>query len=73
MRLFVKAKQVTKHCLEKERIQLNYNASEFDGTMILTVQSPTLKRPVTVQPVTSNISNGKHQLPAIKDFMCSIW
>lgn len=68
LRLFVKAKQVTKHCIEKEKIPLNYDSSEYDGTMILTAQSPTSKRSTTNSvPVTN-----KNQPATPKDFICSI-
>ncbi len=68
LRLFVKAKQVTKHCLEKEKIPLKYDATEFDGTLILSAQSPTTKRLPSVTSAT-----GKNLPPIQKDFMCSIW
>lgn len=69
LRLFVKAKQVTKHCIEKEKIPLNYDPSEYDGTLILSAQSPTLKR----LPSSSSSSTNKNPPPVPKDFMCSIW
>jgi hypothetical protein len=72
MRLFVKAKQVTKHCIEKEGIPLNYNSTEYDGTIILAAQAPTLKRlpPIASSPMTST---GKNLPPLLKEFVCSIW
>lgn len=72
MRLFVKAKQVTKHCIENEGIPLNYNSTEFDGTMILTTQAPTFKRfPQIASPTSSSTS--KNLPPILKEFVCSIW
>ena len=71
MRLFVKAKQVMKHCLEKEKIALNYDAAEFDGAMILSAQSPTTKRSAT--PVPPVPPANRNAPPPPKDFMCSIW
>jgi len=72
MRLFVKAKQVTKHCIEKEGIPLNYNSTEYDGTIILAAQAPTLKRlPILASPPTS--SNTKNLAPILKEFVCTIW
>jgi len=72
MRLFVKAKQVTKHCVEKEGIPLNYNSTEYDGTIILAAQAPTLKRfPLIASPTTS--STGKNLPPILKEFVCCIW
>ena len=73
MRLFVKAKQVTKHCIEKEKIPLIYDAEVFDGTMILSAQPSTPKRSPNPMPLASTSSNGKTPSPAIKDFMCGIW
>ena len=72
MRLFVKAKQVTKHCIQKEGIPLNYNSSEYDGTIILAAQSPALKRlPPMASPMIT--STGKNPPSMLKEFMCSIW
>ncbi|CAF4628917.1 unnamed protein product, partial [Rotaria socialis] len=71
MRLFIKAKQVTKHCIETEGIPLSYNPTEFDGTLIFTTQAPTPKRapPISFPTVPSNNKN----FPApVKEFMCSI-
>jgi hypothetical protein len=73
MRLFVKAKQVTKHCIEKEKIPLNYDPADYDGALILSAQSPTSKRIPNVIPPVSTSSNGKNLSPTPKDFMCSIW
>jgi hypothetical protein len=72
MRLFVKAKQVTKHCIEKEGIPLNYNSTEYDGTIILAAQAPTLKRlpPIASPPISSN---NKNLSPILKEFVCTIW
>ncbi|CAF2827423.1 unnamed protein product [Rotaria sp. Silwood2] len=71
MRLFVKAKQVTKHCIENEGIPLSYNTTEFDGSLIFTVQAPTLKRfPIMASPTTSCTS--KNPPCIVKEFMCSI-
>jgi hypothetical protein len=72
MRLFVKAKQLTKHCIEKEGIPLNYNSAEYDGTIILTAQAPTFKRlPSIASPPTYSTSKN---LPLIlKEFICTIW
>jgi hypothetical protein len=73
LRLFVKAKQVTKHCIEKEKIPLNYDdPSEYDGALILSAQSPTLKRLVSSSSSSASSSN-KNLPPTPKDFMCSIW
>ena len=69
MRLFVKAKQVTKHCIEKEKVPLHYNPKEFDGTIILTAQAPAAKRSA---PVTSPTTSNKPP-PMLKDFICTIW
>jgi len=66
LRLFVKAKQVTKHCIEKEKIPLNYDPSEYDGAIILSAQSPALKR------LPSSSSSNKNLPQTPKDFMCSI-
>jgi hypothetical protein len=72
MRLFVKAKQVTKHCLEIEGIPLNYNINEFDGSIILAAQTPILKRvPSTAYPPTA--FTNKYLQPFVKEFICSIW
>ncbi|CAF3649066.1 unnamed protein product [Adineta steineri] len=68
LRLFVKAKQITKHCLEKEKIPLNYDSSDYDGTLILAAQSPTLKRPTT----STLPSSTKNPSSTPKDFMCTI-
>ncbi|CAF0800167.1 unnamed protein product [Rotaria sordida] len=73
LRLFVKAKQVTKHCIEKEKIPLNYDPSEFDGAIILSAQSPILKRLPSGGSSTSSITpTGKNFPPMPKDFLCSI-
>ncbi|CAF1384306.1 unnamed protein product [Adineta steineri] len=74
MRLFVKAKQVTKHCIENEGIPLNYNTNEFDGSIILNAQTSTLKRVPSVNPLptTSSSSNSKNLSSNSKDFICSI-
>ncbi len=72
MRLFVKAKQVTKHCIENEGIPLNYNANDYDGTIILAAQAPTLKRlPPIASPTMSSIN--KNLPPILKEFVCTIW
>ncbi|CAF1271892.1 unnamed protein product [Adineta ricciae] len=72
LRLFVKAKQVTKHCLEKEKIPLIYESADFDGSLILCAQSPALRR-LHSSSHSSTISNSsKTSLPTPKDFMCSI-
>jgi hypothetical protein len=71
MRLFVKAKQVTKHCVEKEGIPLNYDPTEYDGSIILAGQAPTLKRLPTVSLPVSSTS--KNLPPLLKEFICSIW
>jgi hypothetical protein len=72
MRLFVKSKQITKHCIEKEGIPLNYNSTEYDGTIILAAQAPTLKRlPQIASPPTSFTS--RNLPPVLKEFVCSIW
>lgn len=74
LRLFVKAKQVTKHCIEKEKIPINYDPSEYDGTIILSAQPPTYKRLPSSSSSTSSASSSNKNLPAApKDFMCSIW
>jgi hypothetical protein len=71
MRLFVKAKQVTKHCVENEGIPLNYDASEYDGATIFTAQAPTLKHfPSIASPSTST---PKNLAPILKEFVCCIW
>ena len=68
MRLFVKAKQVTKYCLEKENIPLNYNSTDYDGTMILAAQPPTVKRlPLVVSSMNKTVP------PLMKEFVCTIW
>ncbi len=68
----MKAKQVTKHCIEKEKIPLVYDPSEYDGALILSAQSPTAKRlPNTLPPPPS--STNKNPPPTPKDFVCSIW
>ncbi|CAF2622572.1 unnamed protein product [Rotaria sp. Silwood2] len=72
LRLFVKAKQVTKHCIEKEKIPLNYDPSEFDGAIILSAQSPTLKRLPSTNGPSLITSTGKNLPPTPKDFLCSI-
>lgn len=72
MRLFVKAKQVTKHCVETEGVPLLYNSTEYDGTIILTAQAPTFKRlPQIASPSTNSTS--KNLAPILKEFVCSIW
>jgi len=69
LRLFVKAKEITKYCIEKVYIPLNYDSSEYDGTIILAAQSPTSKRSTnSFVPSTT-----KNQLITPKDFICSIW
>jgi hypothetical protein len=75
LRLFVKAKQVTKHCIEKEKIPLSYDdPSEYDGALILSAQSPTLKRlPSCSSSSSASSSTNKNLPPPPKDFMCSIW
>lgn len=73
LRLFVKAKQVTKHCLEKEKVPLNYDPAEFDGTVILSAQSPTLKRYPSTTLSSTTSTTGKNPPSIQKDFMCSIW
>ncbi|CAF4391705.1 unnamed protein product, partial [Adineta steineri] len=75
MRLFVKAKQVTKHCIENEGIPLNYNTNEFDGSIILNAQTSTLKRVPSFNPLpttSSSSSNSKNLSSNSKDFICSI-
>ncbi|CAF3620544.1 unnamed protein product [Rotaria sp. Silwood1] len=67
MRLFVKAKQVTKHCIENEGIPLSYNSTEFEGSIIFTVQAPILKRFSIIPSSTS-----KNPPSIVKEFMCSI-
>ncbi len=47
---------------------MQYDATEFDGTLILSAQSPTAKRLPSVTSAT-----GKNLPPIQKDFMCSIW
>ncbi|CAF1161745.1 unnamed protein product [Rotaria sordida] len=71
MRLFVKAKQVTKHCIENEGIPLSYNPSEFDGSIIFAVQTPTLKRFSAITSPTIS-STSKNSPSIVKEFMCSI-
>jgi hypothetical protein len=72
MRLFVKAKQITKHCIEKEGIPLNYNAADYDGAVILATQAPTLKRlPAVASPTMSSVN--KNIPPILKEFVCTIW
>ncbi|CAM4811443.1 unnamed protein product [Rotaria magnacalcarata] len=71
MRLFIKAKQVTKHCIENEGIPLSYNPTEFDGTLLFTFQAPTLKRAPPI-PSPTVPSNNKNFPPPVKEFMCSI-
>lgn len=69
MRLFVKAKQVTKHCIENEGIPLSYDSSEFDGSIIFALPTPTIvKRSPSIVSSTS-----KNQPTVLKEFMCSIW
>jgi hypothetical protein len=68
LRLFVKAKQVTKHCIEKEKIPLNYDPADYDGAAILSAQPPTVKRLPSVNPPSN-----KNLPPPPKDFICSIW
>ena len=61
-----------KHCIEKEKIPLNYDQSEYDGALILAAQSPTSTRlPLPPQPPPS-LAN-KNFPPPPKDFQCSIW
>ncbi|CAF4517395.1 unnamed protein product [Rotaria sp. Silwood1] len=72
LRLFVKAKQVTKHCIEKGKIPLNYDPSEFDGTIILTAQSQMLKRLPNTNGPSLITSTGKNLPLTPKDFLCSI-
>lgn len=69
LRLFVKAKEITKHCIEKEKIPLNYDSSEYDGTIILAAQSPTSKRSTNSFVPLAN----KNQPIIPKDYICSIW
>jgi hypothetical protein len=72
MGLFVKAKQVTKHCVENEGIPLEYNSSDYDGAIIFTAQAPTFKHfPSIASPPTS--STNKNLAPILKEFVCSIW
>ncbi|CAF4593790.1 unnamed protein product [Rotaria socialis] len=71
LRLFVKAKQVTKHCIEKEKIPLNYDPSVFDGAIILSAQSPTVKRLPNITGASSMNSANKNLPPPPKDFLCS--
>ena len=75
MRLFVKAQQVMKHCIEKENIPLNYTPSEYDGTMILAAQVPTVKplSSMASPPSTSTSITARKSAPILKDFVCSIW
>lgn len=73
LRLFVKAKEVTKHCIEKQKIPLNYDPSAFDGAIILSAQSPTVKRLPNASSSSSINSSNKNLPPLPKDFLCSIW
>lgn len=68
----MKAKQLTKHCIEDQGIPLSYNTMEFDGSIIFTTQPPTHKR-LSVMPSPSTPSNNKPFPPPLKEFMCSIW
>ena len=72
MRLFIKAVQVTKHCIEKENLSLNYHATEYDGAIIFTAQAPTFKRLPAIASPTSSSTN-KNMSPILKEFVCTIW
>lgn len=65
-----------KHCIEKEKIPLNYDSSEFDGALILAAQPPTSTRPPSSAPPPPPpppSSANKNLPPLPKDFQCSIW
>ena len=63
---------MTKHCIEKEKIPLNYNSSEYDGAAILSAQAPASTR-LSIPAWFSSSSTNKN-LPSLpKDFPCSIW
>ena len=72
MRLFVKAIQVIRHCVEKENIPLEYNGTEYDGAIIFTAQAPTFKRlPAIASP--TGLSMNKNIPLILKEFVCTIW
>ena len=72
MRLFVKATQVLRHCVEKENIPLEYNGTEYDGAIIFTAQAPTFKRlPAIASPIS--LTTNKNIPPILKEFVCTIW
>lgn len=75
LRLFVKSAQVAKHAVEKQRIHINYDPSEYDGKMILIASSPVTKRLPNSNSMSNGISSGKASSnnSNSKDYMCAIW
>ena len=64
---------MVKHTIEKERIRLKYETSEYDGMIILAASSPPPRRLPNSNSVPLGLVNGKQTPPPMKDFMCSIW
>ncbi|UJR22007.1 hypothetical protein I4U23_025074 [Adineta vaga] len=71
MRLFVKAKQVIKHCIENENIRLHYNPTEFEDTLILRTPTPSLPRLLSAASPSTSFSTKTAQ-PVTREFICSI-
>lgn len=72
MRLFVKAKQVTKHCIEHADMSLNYDSRDYDGTILFQPQGSAFQRSPSSLTLNSN-SNNKQNVPVLKEFICAIW
>ena len=69
----MKAKQVIKHCIEKARMSINYDTSEFDGSIIVDGQPPISKHPPITNAPPSTSSTSKNFPSSSKEFVCSIW